>query len=102
MTVEATRTSPAPAGGGTRSKSVEAAARGFERQLVELLARQLVATAQPAQDEGGDEDGAASAQTSAVAGMLPGTLADAVEAGGGLGLSAELQRALAQRQEARS
>jgi Rod binding domain-containing protein len=72
-----------------------AAAEGFERQLVEMLAKQLVGTTKAFSSEDG-EDG------SAVAGfyqdMLPSTLADAVTASGGIGLSDHLERALVEEQ----
>jgi Rod binding domain-containing protein len=74
---------------GDASKAREAA-RGFERQLVEQLAQQLVATTKPLTGEENED----SADQSAYRDLLPATLADAVEKGGGVGLSAELERTL--------
>lgn len=75
-------------------KKAHEAAVGFERQLVEQLAEQLVATTEPVagdDEAGSDSDSVAQ---SAYRDLLPGTLADAVERSGGIGLSADLERAL--------
>ena len=60
------------------------AALAFERQLVLQLTKQLAETAKST-----DED-ATSAADNAYLDMLPGTLADAVVQGGGLGLADQL------------
>jgi Rod binding domain-containing protein len=59
-------------------------ARSFERQLVGELTKALAATAAPA------DDAATSAATKTYRDMLPGALADAVMAEGGLGLATQL------------
>jgi len=81
-----------------RDPKLHAVALDFERQLVEQLAKNLVETAQPA----ADEDAEGSAATGFYREMLPGTLADAVAKGGGIGLAPELERALAGAAETRS
>jgi Rod binding domain-containing protein len=81
-----------------RDSKLRAVALDFERQLVEQLAKGLVQTAQPAEDE--DAEGGAAAGFYRE--MLPGTLADAVAKGGGIGLAPELERALAGAAETRS
>jgi len=74
-----------PAGAGATARTPEQrAALAFERQLVEQLAKQLAETAKPAGDD------ASSAAGNAYLDMLPGALADAVTAAGGLGLAAQL------------
>ena len=70
-----------PAGVGRTPE--EKAALGFERMLLSQLTEQLVKSAEPA-DEG------ASAATQAYRDMLPGALADAMVAAGGVGLAANL------------
>ena len=82
-----------------RDPKLRAVALDFERQLVEQLAKQLVETAKPVADDEESEGGAA---TGFYREMLPGTLADAVAKGGGIGLAPELERALAGSTEARS
>jgi len=62
----------------------EKAALGFERQLLTQLTDQLAKSAMPS-----DEDGA-SAATNAYRDMLPGALADAMVAAGGVGIAANL------------
>jgi Rod binding domain-containing protein len=64
------------------------AALGFERMLVAQLTQQLADTTKPSGDESG------SAATSAYRQMLPGALADAVTAGGGLGLARQIADSL--------
>jgi Rod binding domain-containing protein len=63
-------------------------ARSFERQLVGELTKALAATAAPA------DDATTSAATKTYRDMLPGALADAVMAEGGLGLAAQLDAAM--------
>ena len=70
-----------PAGVGRTQQ--EKAALGFERQLLVTLTEQLAKSAMP-------EDDGASAATQAYRDMLPGTLADAMVAAGGVGLAASL------------
>ncbi len=72
--------------GPARRREYEAAL-GFERQLVQQLAKTLSSTAEPADDS-------ATAATQAYRDMLPDQLADAVTRHGGLGLAPELDRAL--------
>jgi len=79
--------------GGVRDGSPERrreydAALAFERQLLGELAKALAATAAPADGEG------SSAATKTYRDMLPGALADAVMAEGGLGLAAQLDAAM--------
>lgn len=64
------------------------AALGFERQLVEQLTKQLTATT-------GADDSQESAATKSYRDLLPGALADAVTAAGGLGLAAQISRDIA-------
>ena len=64
-------------------------ALGFERMLVSQLTQQLADTTKPS----GDDEGG-SAATSAYRQMLPGALADAVTAGGGLGLARQIADSL--------
>ena len=61
----------------------EKAALGFERQLLVQLTEQLAKSAMP-------EGESASAATNAYRDLLPGTLADAMVAAGGVGLAASL------------
>lgn len=70
--------------GGTEQRKAYTAALGFERQLIEQLAEQLTATTNRA------DDAHESAATSSYREQLPGALADAVIAGGGLGLAAQI------------
>ena len=65
----------------------EKAALGFERQLLMSLTEQLAKSAMP------DGEGA-SAATQAYKDMLPGTLADAMVAAGGVGLAASLMKGI--------
>ena len=71
-----------PAGVGRTQQ--EKAALGFERQLLVSLTEQLAKSAMP--------EGEGSAATQAYRDMLPGTLADAMVAAGGVGLAASLVR----------
>ena len=65
------------------------AALSFERQLVGELTKALAATAAPADDT-------SSAATKTYRDMLPGAMADAVMAEGGLGLAIQLDEAMGQ------
>lgn len=69
-----------PAGVGRTQE--EKAALGFERQLLVTLTEQLAKSAMP--------DDEASAATQAYRDMLPGSLADAMVAAGGVGIAAQL------------
>ena len=62
----------------------EKAALGFERQLLTQLTEQLAKSAM-----GGDDENT-SAATGAYRDMLPGALADAMVAAGGIGVAANL------------
>jgi Rod binding domain-containing protein len=64
------------------------AALAFERQLVGELTKALAATAAPAEDDN------ASAATKTYRDLLPGSMADAVMAEGGLGLAVQLDAAM--------
>jgi Rod binding domain-containing protein len=73
---------------GTPAKTqAERAAYGFERMLLQQLTTQLAKSA-----TGDDEQ--ASAATKQYTDMLPGVLADAMIAGGGIGLAAGLAKEL--------
>ncbi len=73
---------PLPPGDAKRTDG-ERAALGFERMLLVQLTEQLAKTAQ-------GEGEASSAATGAYRDLLPGALADAMIAGGGIGLAASL------------
>jgi Rod binding domain-containing protein len=66
------------------------AALSFERQLVGELTKELANTAQPSDDSG------TSAAVQMYRDMLPGSMADAVMAEGGLGLAQQLDQAMTQ------
>ncbi|MEV4422496.1 rod-binding protein [Patulibacter sp. NPDC049589] len=74
--------------GTTAASATQRAATQFERMLLEQLTKELAATAAPA-------DGEASAATSAYRDLLPGTMADALSAAGGVGIAAQLTAATA-------
>ena len=67
------------------------AALSFERQLVGELTKALAATAAPA------DDASTTAATRTYRDMLPGAMADAVMAEGGLGLAQQLDQAMTQK-----
>jgi Rod binding domain-containing protein len=71
--------------GSKQDKKNYQAALGFERMLLGELTKAMADTAKPADggDSGQPEDAASSMYTQ----MLPDQLADAVTAGGGLGLA---------------
>ena len=75
---------PLPPGAEKRTEQ-ERAALGFERMLLVQLTQQLAKTS-----EASDED--ASAGTQAYKDLLPGALADAMIAGGGIGLSTAITK----------
>jgi Rod binding domain-containing protein len=72
---------PLPPGAEKRTEA-ERAALGFERMLLVQLTQQLAKTT--------GEDESASAGTQAYRDLLPGVMADAIVAGGGIGLAAGL------------
>jgi len=76
--------------GSPQDRKTYTAALGFERMLVEQLAKAMNSTAQG--DDGDDQ--AADAATTTYKDLLPGALADGIIAGGGLGLAAQLTPAL--------
>jgi len=81
---------PAEIRSGTdEQRKTYTAALGFERQLVEQLAKQLAATTNRA------EEAQESAATSSYREQLPGVLADAVIGAGGLGLAAQIAASIA-------
>ena len=73
---------PLPPGQEPRTDA-ERAGLGFERMLLVQLTQQLARTAQPEGEE-------SSAASEAYRGLLPGALADAIVAGGGIGLAQHL------------
>jgi len=80
---------PADVRNGTKERRRQYdAALSFERQLVGELTRQLSKTAQPADGSQG------SAATQTYRDMLPGAMADAVMAEGGLGLAQQIDKAM--------
>lgn len=82
---------PADVRNGTpeRRKQYDAAL-SFERQLVGELTKQLAKTAEP------DDASSGSAATQSYRDMLPGAMADAVMAEGGLGLAQQIDTSLTQ------
>jgi Rod binding domain-containing protein len=97
---------PAEVRNGTKQdKKAYEAALGFERMLLGELTKSLADTAKPAgSDDGGDDssgDGSDSqtqdAASSMYMQMLPDQLADAVTAGGGLGLAQSLYQTIKER-----
>jgi Rod binding domain-containing protein len=83
--------------GSTQRKQTYEAALGFERSFIEELTKTMAATAQPSDssstDDSGDGTGTdmgSDAATQSYMQMLPGTLADAMVANGGLGLARQL------------
>ena len=82
---------PADVRAGTKQqREAYTAALGFERQLVEQLAKQLSATT--GAEQNGEQDSAA---TKSYKDLLPGALADAVIGAGGLGLAAQISKDVA-------
>jgi Rod binding domain-containing protein len=71
-----------------------AAALGFERALVVELTKAMADTAKPADDEGGEQQDAAS---STYMQMLPDQLADSITQNGGLGLARGLYDSMKER-----
>ncbi len=82
---------PADVRNGTpeRRKQYDAAL-SFESQLVGELTKQLAKTAEP------DDASSGSAATQTYRDMLPGAMADAVMAEGGLGLAQQIDKSLTQ------
>jgi Rod binding domain-containing protein len=76
--------------GSDEDRQRYAAAAGFERTLVNELAKTLVATAKPGDDEARD------AGTSMYLDMLPERLADSVTQSGGLGLARSLYESMSE------
>ena len=76
---------PLPPGAEARTEK-ERAALGFERMLLVQLTQQLAKTSE------GDEE--TSPATKAYKDLLPGALADAMVAGGGIGLSTAITKDL--------
>ena len=73
---------PLPPGAEKRTEA-ERAGLAFERMLLVQLTQQLARTAEPEGEE-------SSAATGAYRDLLPGALADAIVAGGGIGLAQHL------------
>jgi Rod binding domain-containing protein len=83
---------PADVSNGTPERRQQYdAALSFERQLVGELTKALAATAAPA------DDASTTAATRTYRDMLPGAMADAVMAEGGLGLAQQLDQAMTQK-----
>jgi Rod binding domain-containing protein len=83
---------PADVRNGTKERRQQYdAALSFERQLVGELTKALAATAAPA------DDASTTAATRTYRDMLPGAMADAVMAEGGLGLAQQLDQAMTQK-----
>lgn len=78
------------AGGASAQKDYRTAL-AFERELVGQLTKAMQSTVKNDDDDGSDGTDAA---TKTYTDMLPGTMADALEAGGGIGLADNLYRAL--------
>jgi Rod binding domain-containing protein len=82
--------------GSTQRKQTYEAALGFERSFIEQLTQTMAATAQPSDDSSSTDDSGdgtstgSDAATQSYMQMLPGTLADAMVANGGLGLARQL------------
>lgn len=95
---------PADVRSGTpKQKQAYAAALGFERMLLGQLTQTLASTASPAGSDGSGDDssggssdgsGPGDAATSIYQQMLPGQLADAMTAAGGVGVADELYRSI--------
>jgi Rod binding domain-containing protein len=75
--------------GSAQDRKTYTAALGFERMLVQQLAKAMNATATD-----GSSDEGADAATTTYKDLLPGALADGIIAGGGLGLARQLTPAL--------
>jgi Rod binding domain-containing protein len=94
---------PAEVRNGTKQdKKAYEAALGFERMLLGELTKSLADTAKPAGSDEGDDSGAAGDGTQDAASsmymqMLPDQLADAVTAGGGLGLAQSFYQQIKER-----
>jgi Rod binding domain-containing protein len=83
--------------GGAKAQQLYEAALGFERELVAQLTQGLTDTTQA--DDGSSSDGSdgsdgTDAVTQLYQDMLPGTLADSIQASGGLGLAQQLYSSL--------
>jgi hypothetical protein len=74
---------------GPKAERLYEAALGFERMLVSQLTTTLAQTA--GADDGGDDSDSAS---QIYRGLLPGSLADSIQQGGGLGLAHDLYTSL--------
>jgi Rod binding domain-containing protein len=75
--------------GTSADKKTYAAALGFERALVDQMAKTMAETAKPVDGSDDGEDGGQpqDAATSMYTDMLPDQLTDAITANGGLGLA---------------
>ena len=82
--------------GSPQTKKTYTAALGFERVLVEQLAKAMNDTAQNPET---DADNGADAATTTYGDLLPGALADGIIAGGGLGLASQLVPGLQQQEK---
>ncbi|MEA2154197.1 MAG: hypothetical protein QOE11_337 [Solirubrobacteraceae bacterium] len=76
--------------GGPAAQKDYRTALAFERELVGQLTKAMQATVPT--DE--DDDAGVGAATKTYRDMLPGTMADALVAGGGIGLASDLMRSL--------
>jgi hypothetical protein len=84
-------------GSAARRQTYEGA-MAFEQMLVQQLTTQLTAGAKAAGGDDDSGDGSGTTDTSGLAGpyasLLPGAFADGIEAGGGLGLAAQITDAI--------
>jgi Rod binding domain-containing protein len=88
--------------GTSADKKTYAAALGFERALVDQMAKTMAETAKPVDgSDGGDSDDGGDqpqdAATSMYTDMLPDQLTDAITANGGLGLARGFYDAMKER-----
>jgi Rod binding domain-containing protein len=79
--------------GSSEDRKTYAAALGFERALVNEMAKAMTDTAKPGDESGEQPDAASSTYLE----MLPDQLSDAVLQGGGLGLAREFYASLKER-----
>ena len=91
MTIEPVTSVSAAAPSTSAASKARDAAQGFERQLVEQLAQQLVATTKPLT---GDDDENGTDALGAYGSMLPDALSSSLEQSGGLGIADEITRAV--------
>ena len=79
--------------GSKADRETYSAALGFERTLVQELAKTMADTAKPQDEDGEQQDAAASMYMQ----MLPDQLADSITQAGGIGLARNLYESLKER-----